>query len=126
MEGLSKKLNEMDDLQKVSPPINEDNSIIDWTFESSLPAKQIEFDLKESLNKVFRKLCLAVSGEKVGLRVDIDQLVSIKKGVKDLDQKIQKIKSRLANENQFKRKVEMNLELIALENKKTELSKNKD
>lgn len=97
---------------------NEDNAVIDWTFESSWSTSHIDIpiDLKVSLDEVFRKLCLVVSGEKEEFSVDIDQLVSLKKEIQELESKIQKIKAKIAREKQFNKKVELNLELQILEN----------
>ncbi|WP_026966555.1 DUF4391 domain-containing protein [Algoriphagus terrigena] len=102
--------------QKHPHPTNEDNAVVDWTFESPWTAEPIEihFDLRENLDEVFRRLCLAVSGENE-LQMGIDQLVTFKKESQDLESKIQKIKSRIANEKQFNRRVELNLELQTLE-----------
>lgn len=106
-------------------PTNEDNAVIDWTFESSWSTNQtdIPVDLKISLDEVFRKLCLVVSGEKEEVSVGIDQLVSLKKEIQELESKIQKIKAKIAREKQFNKKVELNLELITLNKTKEKLSR---
>lgn len=111
--------------KKHSHPTNEDNAVIDWTFESSWSTNQtdIPVDLKISLDEVFRKLCLVVSGEKEEVSVDIDQLVSLKREIQELESKIQKIKAKIAREKQFNKKVELNLELITLNKAKEKLSR---
>lgn len=103
--------------QKHPHPTNEDNAVVDWTFDSPwlTESNEIHFDLKESLDEVFRRLCLSVSGEKDDFQYGIDQLVSFKKESHELESKIQKIKSRISNEKQFNRRVELNLELQTLE-----------
>jgi hypothetical protein len=105
-------------------PSNEDNAVIDWTFESSWSTNQtdIPVDLKISLDEVFRKLCLAVAGEKEEVSVGIDQLVTLKKEIQELESKIQKIKAKIAREKQFNKKVELNLELQTLEGKLSTLN----
>lgn len=85
--------------QKHPHPTNEDNSVIEWTFESLWTTNQsdLKVELKESLDTVFRKLCLEVSGELSPDHVAIQELVELKKKSADLESKIQKIKSRIAN-----------------------------
>lgn len=106
-------------------PMNEDNAVIDLTFESSWSTNQtdIPIDLKISLDEVFRKLCLVVSGEKEEVSVGIDQLVSLKKEIQELESKILKIKAKIAREKQFNKKVELNMELQMLENQLARYSK---
>jgi len=102
--------------QKHPHPTNEDNAVVDWTFDSpwSTESNEIHFDLKESLDEVFRKLCLSVSGEKDDFKHGIDQLVLFKKESMELESKIQKIEAKIAKEKQFNKKVELNLELVEL------------
>ena len=92
-------------------PTNEDNAVIDWTFESKWSSSQtdIPVDLKISLD-VFRKLCLAVADEKHEVSLAIDQLIRLKKKLQELRSKIQKIKAKIG-EKQFNKQVELNLEL---------------
>lgn len=100
-------------------PTNEDNAVIDWTFESPWSTHQMDLpmELKISLDEVFRRLCLAVAGEKEEIPRSIDQLIILKKEIQELESTILKIKARLAKEKQFKKKVELNLELQFIENK---------
>lgn len=102
--------------QKHPHPTNEDNAVVDWTFDSpwSTESNEIHVDLKESLDEVFRKLCLSVSGEKDDSQLAIDQLVSFKKESHELESKIQKIKAKISKEKQFNKKVELNLELAEM------------
>ncbi len=97
---------------------NEDNALIDWTFESPWSTSHIDIpiDLKVSLDEVFRKLWLEVAGEKEEVSVGIDQLVTLKTKIQELELRILKIKAKIAREKQFNKKVELNMELQILEN----------
>lgn len=98
-------------------PTNEDNSVIDWTFESDWSQKNddLEIDLKVSLDEVFKNLCLSVSGDSDKETGSIEELVATKKETNELQSKIQKIKSRIVKEKQFNKKVELNMKLQELE-----------
>ncbi|MBS4071421.1 MAG: DUF4391 domain-containing protein [Algoriphagus sp.] len=98
-------------------PTNEDNAVIDWTFESPWSTHQTDLpiELKISLDEVFRKLCLTVAGEKEEISASIDQLVIRKKEIQELETKINKIKASISKEKQFNKRVELNLELQTLE-----------
>lgn len=108
-------------------PTNENNAVIDWTFESPWSTNQTDLpiELKISLDEVFRKLCLTVAGEKEEISTSIEQLVTLKKEIQELETKIQKIKVRIAKEKQFNKKVELNLELQFSENKLREVMNRK-
>jgi hypothetical protein len=106
-------------------PTNEDNAVIDWTFESewSSEAQDISFELKISLDEVFKGICLAVAGDGDNAAINIGDLVRLKQETKELNSKIDKLKAHLAREKQFNRKVELNLELQVLQNQLNELFK---
>lgn len=98
-------------------PSNEDNAVADWTLVSewSQETENIRFELSESLDEVFRKLCLEVSGERDIERLELQQLIDFQKVRQDLDGKIKKLESRILSEKQFNRKVALNLELQKLQ-----------
>lgn len=96
-------------------PTNENNAVIDWTFSSSwFDSSDVRFELnlKGSLDEVFRNLCLQITGKtSISREKDISSIVEEEKKAKELLVKIEKLKFRIANEKQFNRRVELNLEL---------------
>lgn len=106
-------------------PSNEDNGVIDWTFESEWSSEMgdIEFELKASLDEAFKSICLAVTGEQDKAQIKMEDLVMLKHETKQLTARMEKIKILLAKEKHFKKKVEMNIELQSLQDQLNGLTK---
>lgn len=105
--------------KKHAHPTNEDNAVVDWTFETDWNyfSNDISFDLKISLDHVYHQLCLSIAGKEEYSDLDVDQLVHIQQETRNIQTKIERIKSKLKSEKQFNKKVELNLELQKLERK---------
>ena len=106
-------------------PSNEDNAVIDWTFESEWSSEvgDIEFELKASLDEAFKSICLAVTGEQDKAQIKMEDLVMLKHEAKRLTARMENIKILLAKEKHFKKKVEMNIELQSLQDQLNCLTK---
>lgn len=102
--------------KKHANPNNEDNAVIDWTFDSGWKPKghPIELVLKESIDEVFRKLCISVSGSISSRTESIDSVVERSRKISQIESEIIKLKAKISKEKQFNRKVEMNNELQLL------------
>ena len=97
--------------KKHSHPNNENNSIIDWVFQSDwimLNEFSYKLNLKESIDMIFSDICNQLSGNN---DKTINELVESNLEKESLDKKIQKLKIQLKNCKQFNKKVELNLQL---------------
>lgn len=100
-------------------PLNEDNSVIEWTFETDwfeLSTIPVKFNLKESIDFVLSDFCTQISGRKEHEQVNLDQVIEKEKKIKELKQRISKLEAAITNSKQFNKKVEMNLILMNLHN----------
>ena len=97
--------------KKHSHPNNENNSIIDWVFQSDwIMSNEFSYklNLKESIDMIFSDICNQLSGNN---NKSINELVESNLEKESLDKKIQKLKIQLKNCKQFNQKVELNLQL---------------
>jgi len=103
-------------------PTNENQSVIDWVFESnwidsnSFPYK---LDLQKNLDYIYFNLCFQISGKQASSNFDIKSLVSAEQLKKQLADQIQKLETEIKKAKKFSKKVELNLCLNEL---KTQLS----
>ena len=99
-------------------PTNDDIAVIDWTFTSDWFNKDdnsYAFNLKESLDAVFKDLCVQLTGRK---DMSNQSLSNILKNQKEEDRLIKtrnKLKSEILKCKQFNQKVELNLKLKSIE-----------
>ncbi|MDX2246515.1 MAG: DUF4391 domain-containing protein [Bacteroidia bacterium] len=106
-------------------PINEDNSVIDWTFKTGwfLPAEnKYTLQLKKSIDAAYHDFCIQLSGKSSMATKPLQDLVAYKKKVDALEKEIAKLKSGMASSKQFNNKVELNLKLKAAEKELKELT----
>jgi hypothetical protein len=98
-------------------PTNENISVIDWTFESEwlTDKDSIGISLKVSLDEVFKDLCFQLTPDKINSAISVNDLINNQRATLEISKKIENLKSKLANEKQFNRKVEFNLALEKLE-----------
>lgn len=93
-------------------PVNNDNSVIDWTFKTPwfLPAEnEYSLHLKKSLDAVYHDFCIQLSGDKKMARKSLQDLVHYNKQIDALEKEITQLKKNIKNSKQYKYKVELNL-----------------
>jgi hypothetical protein len=105
-------------------PLNQDNAIIDWKFESEwILTNEIKFslNLKKSLDEVFFDFCnQLVSPSKKKLKT-IDDVVECDKNVSSISREIEKLNTAIKNCKQFNKKVELNMRLLKLKDELWEM-----
>lgn len=105
-------------------PINEDNSVIDWTFKIEWfnpHENPYKINLKKNLDAVFHDFCVQLSGKPPLASKSLVDIIAYTKTVKTLESEINKLKSSIANCKQFNKKVELNLKLTEIEKKLEEV-----
>ena len=103
--------------KKHSHPVNENNSVIDWTFSSKWKSKDkiiYRLNLKQSLDFIYHDFCFQLSS-KLFQTARVDELVSLEQTRAELQHKIQNLKASIARSKQYNRKVELNIELQKVE-----------
>ena len=97
--------------KKHSHPTNENNSVIDWVFQSEwLNSDKFKFNLKlkESIDFILVDICSQISGDK---DKTIDELVQSNLEKQSLNKQIAKLHQQIISCKQFNMKVELNIEL---------------
>lgn len=105
-------------------PVNEDNSVIDWTFRTtwfSPSENKYSFRLKKSLEAVYQDFCTQLSEQSDVQPKTLHDLVEFKRQVQAIEKEIAKLKANIVTCKQFNRKVELNLKLKAKEKELDEL-----
>ena len=105
-------------------PTNEDISVLDWTFTSywfNLAAKPFQFNLKGSLDTVFKDLCVQLTGKLDFYEKPLDSIVNNLQRIDKLKKEVLRLKLSISKSGQFKEKVQLNLKLKEVQN---ELNKN--
>jgi|GEM_PF-424696 len=103
--------------KKHSHPINENSSVIDWTFFSKWKSKDkisYQLNLKQSLDFIFHDFCFQLSS-KLFKTVKVDELVYLEQNRTELQRKIQNLKAAISRSKQYNKKVELNIELQKVE-----------
>lgn len=93
-------------------PINNDNSVIDWTFKTAWFSPSLNtysLNLKKSLDAVYHDFCTQLSGDRRGASKTLQDLVHYNKQIDDLEKEITQLKKNIKNSKQYKYKVELNL-----------------
>ncbi|WP_406684302.1 DUF4391 domain-containing protein [Seonamhaeicola sp. MEBiC1930] len=104
-------------------PINEDSSVIDWTFNSPWQKSNENnylLNLRTSLDWVYKDFCVQLSGKEDLKKSSLEAIISHQKQVDIVEKDISKLKSAISRMKQFNKKVELNNEL---NEKKKELKK---
>jgi len=98
-------------------PLNQDNAIIDWKFESEwilMDEIKYSINLKKSLDEVFYDFCnQLVSPSKQKLK-NIEEIVEYDKNVSSIFKEIERLNTAIKNCKQFNKKVELNMKLSNL------------
>ncbi|MEZ5003935.1 MAG: DUF4391 domain-containing protein [Chitinophagales bacterium] len=105
-------------------PANEDNAIVDWTFNcewKNIDSIKYQLNLKKSLDAVFKDICMQISGRADLISKSLSEIVQNQQAIKKLQKEISLLKSKISNSKQFNKKVEMNLELKEKEKELTML-----
>lgn len=99
-------------------PTNEDISVIDWTFTSnwfSMAATPFQFNLKNSLDAVFKDLCVQLTGKPELSKKSMSSILQNQQEIDQLKKEVAKLKSAIARSKQFNEKVDLNLKLKTTE-----------
>jgi hypothetical protein len=99
-------------------PLNDDKSVIDWTFKSEWHNKNemlYNLNLKRDLDSVFYDFCQQLSLKPNSKNKTINDLVQYNSQISALIKEIEQIKRNIASCKQFNKKVELNLKLKQLE-----------
>lgn len=109
--------------KKHANPINENHSVIDWTFQSKWKTKDkinYQLSLKQSLDFIYHDFCFQLSS-KLFKTTKVDDLVSLEQNRTELQRKIQNLKAGISRNKQYNKKVELNIELQKVEAALTDL-----
>jgi Fe-S cluster biosynthesis and repair protein YggX len=100
-------------------PVNENNSVIDWTFKTEwFPITENGYTLvlKKSLDAVHHDFCIQISGQPTMSNKPIQELIEYKRRILTLEKEIVKLKTAITGCKQFNQKVELNIKLKTAEN----------
>lgn len=99
-------------------PTNNDVAVIDWTFTSDWFKKDNNsyvFNLKGSLDAVFKDLCVQITGKPDLGKQSLDAILKNQQEADRLKKEISKLKSAISKSKQFNEKVDFNIELQRVE-----------
>lgn len=99
-------------------PTNEDISVVDWTFTSdwfNMAAAPFQFNLKGSLDTVFKDLCVQLTGKPDLGKESLNNILKNQQEIDWLKKEISKLRFAIIKSRQFNEKVELNLKLNRLE-----------
>lgn len=105
-------------------PLNEDNAIIDWRFESEWILKEdnkFNFNLKKNLDEVFFDFCNQLVPPSKQILKTVEELVDYDKNVSSISREINRLDIAIKNSKQFNKKVELNMELKIAQQKLNEI-----
>lgn len=100
-------------------PVNEDNAVIDWTFDTDwiAPSENIySLNLKKSLDAIYHDFCIQLSGNPLFAKRPFKELVEESIALDSLKKEAEKLKSAIATTKQFNQKVALNIRLKTIEN----------
>tara|TARA_R110002096_G_scaffold111666_1_gene243605 strand:+ start:257 stop:913 length:657 start_codon:yes stop_codon:yes gene_type:complete len=95
-------------------PLNEDNSIIDWTFKTNwfkIQENKYTLNLKGNLDTVYKDICIQLSGKPEFKKKSLSKIVEYQKEVDALEKEVLRLSSTITKTKQFNKKVELNIEL---------------
>jgi len=95
-------------------PTNEDISVVDWTFTSdwfNMAAAPFQFNLKGSLDTVFKDLCVQLTGKPDLSKKSMVSILQNQQEIDQLKKDVAKLKSAISRSKQFNEKVDLNLKL---------------
>ena len=95
-------------------PTNDDISVVDWTFASdwfNIASTTFQFNLKGSLDTVFKDLCVQLTGKPDLSKKSMDSILQNQQEIDQLKKEVTKLKSAISRSKQFNEKVDLNLKL---------------
>jgi len=95
-------------------PANENQAVVDWTFSTTwtnVTDDQLEIQLSNSLDFVFRDICFKISGKNRSKEKDIETLIAKEQQLKQLNSEIEKTQKAIDKCRQFNKRVELNQKL---------------
>lgn len=98
-------------------PTNENIAVIDWVFTTDWFDKEkckYQLNLKQSLDAVFKDICIQLSGNKNYQTKTLENIVNNEAEKAQLTNQIKKLKAQIKRTKQFNKKVELNQELNKL------------
>ena len=102
-------------------PANENNAVIDWTFNSEwMREVPYTLNLKQDIDFIYTDFCKQLSDVAESKVQSLDELIRQKEKIVTLEKEIEKLRTKVKNCKQFNVKVELNLKL---QEKIKELSK---
>lgn len=104
-------------------PTNDDVAVIDWAFTSDWFNKENNsyvFNLKGSLDAVFKDLCVQLTGKPDLGEQSLDAILKNQQEIDRLKKEVSKLKSAISKSKQYNEKVDLNLQL---KNAEKELNK---
>lgn len=105
-------------------PSNDNIAIIDWTFSSDWFHKEMNpfsLNLKESLDLVFKDLCVQISGKPDLVQKPMASILEHQQEIFELKKEISRLSKAIKKSKQFNEKVELNLKLKEAERKLNKL-----
>ncbi len=98
--------------KKHTHPANENNAVIDWTFNSEwMREVPYTLNLKQDIDFVYTDFCKQLSDVAESKVKSLDELIRQKEKIVTLEKEIKKLKTKVKNCKQFNIKVELNLKL---------------
>lgn len=111
--------------QKHPNPLDEDNTVIDWVYASSwkpLSAKTLQLTLKQNLDHIFFQICNQLAPKLIRNKTtNFNELLANASTLDKLQKEISQLKNQIKSEKQFNKKVELNINLNKLLNKRNDL-----
>lgn len=93
-------------------PANENNAVIDWTFDSEWMSEvPYTLNLKQDIDFIYTDFCKQLSDVAESKVQSLEELIRRKEKIVTLEKEIEKLKTKVKNCKQFNIKVELNLKL---------------
>jgi len=99
--------------KKHNHPLNQDNAVVDWSFSTQWLISNencYQLNLKISIDFVYADFCSQLSNYTQEQK-DITKIIDYDKNIKGLKKQIAELKKAIRAEKQFKKKVELNIQL---------------
>lgn len=111
--------------QKHPNPLDANNMVIDWVFESSWKpqsTKTLQLTLKQNLDHIFFQICNQLAPKLIRNKTtNFNELLANASTLDKLQKEISQLKIQIKSEKQFNKKVELNINLNKLLNKHNDL-----
>ena len=100
-------------------PVNEDNAVIDWTFDTDwiVPAEnKYRLSLKKNLDAVYHDFCIQLTGNPSFADKSFREIVEYSIMIDSLRKEAERLKAAISNSKQYNHKVDLNIKLKSVEN----------